>query len=94
MPARTTNPCGGIRWGEIRTASATNLFGRRPDYPMVYDRKLTMLGLALLAATILLYYATEEWRTAAYVTGVAMIGVFLFSFIRFNLKYVGKSGRR
>lgn len=61
---------------------------------MVYDRKLTMLGLALLAATILLYYAAEEWRTAAYVTGVAMVGVFLFSFIRFNLKHFGSSGRR
>lgn len=62
---------------------------------MVYDRKLTMLGLALLAATILLYYtAAEEWRSMAYVTGVAMLAVFLVSFIRFNVKHLGRSGKK
>lgn len=55
----------------------------------MYDRKLTMLGLALLAVTILLYYMEDEASIQyAYVTGLAMVAVFLISFVRFNLKYM------
>ncbi len=56
----------------------------------MYDRKLTMLGLALLAVTVLLYYMEDETMIQyAYVTGVAMLAIFLLSFIRFNFKYMG-----
>ena len=58
----------------------------------MYDRKLTMLGLALLAVTVLLYYMDDEAMLQyAYVTGVAMLAVFLISFIRFNFKYMGSN---
>lgn len=56
----------------------------------MYDRKLTMLGLALLAVTVLLYYMEDETMLQyAYVTGAAMLAIFLISFIRFNFKYLG-----
>lgn len=60
----------------------------------MYDRRLTVLGLALLAVTVLLYYMEDETTIQyAYVTGVAMLAVFLISFIRFNFKYLG-SGKK
>ena len=60
----------------------------------MYDRKLTMLGLALLAVTVLLYYMEDETMLQyAYVTGVAMLAIFLLSFIRFNFKYMGSRNR-
>ncbi|MXX21282.1 MAG: hypothetical protein F4Y82_05025 [Cenarchaeum sp. SB0665_bin_23] len=58
----------------------------------MYDRKLTVLGLALLAATILLYYTEDDSLTQyAYVTGIAMLAIFLISFIRFNFKHLGSN---
>ena len=58
----------------------------------MYDRKLTMLGLVLLAVTVLLYYMDDETMLQyAYVTGVAMLAIFLISLIRFNFKYVGSN---
>ena len=43
----------------------------------MYDRRLTMLGLALLGATLLLYYMEEgDGFRYSYVTGVAMLAVF------------------
>lgn len=60
----------------------------------MYDRKLTMLGLALLAVTVLLYYMEDETMLQyAYVTGVAMLAIFLLSFVRFNFKYMGSRNR-
>lgn len=59
---------------------------------MIQDRKLTMLGLALLAATILLYYYVPFPGDIhpAYATGLAMVAVFLVVFVRFNLKFLGR----
>lgn len=58
----------------------------------MYDRKLTMLGLLLLAVTVLLYYMDDETMLQyAYVTGAAMLAIFLISLIRFNFKYVGSN---
>lgn len=60
----------------------------------MYDRRLTMLGLALLGATLLLYYMEEgDGFRYSYVTGVAMLAVFLVSFVRFNVKHLG-SGKK
>lgn len=49
-----------------------------------------MLGLALMAVTVMLYYAESgEGFRYAYVTGAAMVAVLLVSFVRFNLSYLG-----
>ena len=86
------------------TATITQTCGKEPNLVIVlwgayttihntmYDRKLTMLGLALLAVTVLLYYMEDETMLQyAYVTGVAMLAIFLLSFIRFNFKYMGSN---
>ena len=60
----------------------------------MYDRRLTMLGLALLGATLLLYYMEDgEGFRYSYVTGVAMLAVFAVTFVRFNVKHLG-SGKK
>ncbi|MCE2507897.1 MAG: hypothetical protein J4G04_01130 [Nitrosopumilaceae archaeon] len=60
----------------------------------MYDRRLTMLGLALLGVTLLLYYMEEgDGFRYSYVTGVAMLAVFAASFVRFNVKHLG-SGKK
>lgn len=86
------------------TTTLTQTCGKEPNLVIVlwgvctiihntmYDRKLTMLGLALLAVTVLLYYMEDETMLQyAYVTGVAMLAIFLLSFIRFNFKYMGSN---
>lgn len=60
----------------------------------MYDRKLTVLGLALLAVTLILYYNEDgEGFRYSYVTGIAMVGIFLASLIWFNIKHLG-SGKK
>lgn len=60
----------------------------------MYDRKLTFLGMALLGITLILYYVEgESGFQYVYVTGVAMLAVFLYTFVRFNLRYLG-SGKK
>ncbi len=59
----------------------------------VYDRKLTALGVALLACTILFQYLHEDGFNFAYVTGIAMIIVFALALFRFNLTALG-SGKK
>ena len=50
-----------------------------------------MLGLALLGVTLMLYYVeSEEGFRYVYVAAVAMLAVFAVSFVRFNIKHLGK----
>jgi len=56
---------------------------------MQKHQKLTILGVILLVATIGIYYYHEEDHSEmgfnyAYVTGIAMIIVFMISFVMFN----------
>ena len=56
---------------------------------METHRKLTLAGVLLLAATVLInYYHQEdhpdEGFNYAYITGIAMLSVFLISFIIFT----------
>ena len=56
---------------------------------MQKHQKLTILGVILLVATISIYYYHEEDHSGigfnyAYVTGIAMIIVFMISFVMFN----------
>lgn len=62
---------------------------------MITDKKLTILGLILLAATILInqHHQTDHPGTGfnyAYVTGIAMVIVFMTSFIKFNFEKLRK----
>lgn len=62
---------------------------------MKTDRKLTLLGLVLLGFTILInqYHQTEnlgEGFNYAYVTGIAMVIVFMTSFVKFNFEKLRK----
>lgn len=60
----------------------------------MYDRKLTFLGLALLGITLMLYYVEEDSGFRyVYVAGVAMLAVFAYTFVRFNLSHFG-SGKK
>ena len=59
----------------------------------VDDRKLTLLGMLLLAVTVLLYYAYSQYTYVAYVTGVAMLIVLGVVFYRVNSKYF-RSGKK
>lgn len=57
--------------------------------------KLTVLGVILLVATIAInhYHQTEhpgEGLNFAYVTGIAMVVVFMTSFIKFNYEKLRK----
>lgn len=52
-------------------------------------QKLTIIGLVLLLVTIIIYYFDEQGYPGfnmnyAYVTGIAMIIVFMISFVLFN----------
>lgn len=62
---------------------------------MKTDKKLTLLGLALLASTILInqYHQSEhpgQGFNYAYVTGIAMVIIFLTSFVKFNFEKLRK----
>lgn len=62
---------------------------------MIADKKLTILGVVLLASTILInqYHQTnhpQEGFNYAYITGIAMIIVFLTSFVKFNFEKLRK----
>lgn len=59
----------------------------------VNDRKLTVLGVFLLAVTVLLYYVYDQYAYVAYVTGVAMLIVLGIVFYRVNKKYF-RSGKK
>ena len=55
---------------------------------MELHRMLTFLGVVLLIATFAIYYGEDELAEGefsfAYVTGIAMIAVFMGSFVLFN----------
>lgn len=62
---------------------------------MKTDKKLTILGLVLLAATILInqYHQTDQQGQGfnyAYVTGIAMVVVFMTTFVKFNFEKLRK----
>lgn len=57
------------------------------------DRKLTLLGVLLLAVTVLLYYVYSQYTYVAYVTGVAMLVVLGIVFYRVNKRYF-KAGKK
>lgn len=57
------------------------------------DRKLTLLGMLLLAVTVLLYYVYDQYTYVAYITGVAMLIVLGIVFYRVNKKYF-RSGKK
>ena len=57
------------------------------------DRKLTLLGVLLLAVTVLLYYVSSQYTYVAYVTGVAMLIVLGIVFYRVNKRYF-RSGKK
>ncbi len=62
---------------------------------MISDKKLTILGLVLLAATVLInqYHQTDQLGVGfnyAYITGIAMVVVFMTSFIKFNFEKLRK----
>lgn len=54
---------------------------------MQLHRMLTFLGVVLLVATLAIFYnedVTNDEFSLAYVTGIAMIAVFMASFVMFN----------
>ena len=62
---------------------------------MELHRMLTFLGVVLLIATFAIYYSEDELSedefSFAYVTGIAMIVVFMGSFVLFNKERWDKS---
>ena len=62
---------------------------------MELHRMLTFLGVVLLIATFAIYYSeddlAEDEFSYAYVTGIAMIVVFMGSFVLFNKERWDKS---
>jgi len=62
---------------------------------MELHRMLTLLGVVLLIATFVIQYNSEETSSEefsyAYVTGIAMLAVFMASFVLFNKDRWGKS---
>ncbi len=64
-------------------------------YLMELHRMLTFLGVVLLIATFAIQYMGEEPAEGefnyAYVTGIAMLAVFMASFVLFNKERWSKS---
>lgn len=53
---------------------------------MKTDKKLTTIGVILLVVTIGLNYYHESGFNYAYITGIAMVVVFMTSFVKFNVE--------